>query len=112
MGNISSTVAEGVTGTRHKEPLTPTTAGVLSADWQQLAAKAKQAENDMREVAVAAPVTSTERDLQGAARDIIAASQRERQKARNHRRKQAAVTRTVTPQRSQSKSSNDIEMEF
>ena len=43
MGNLSSTVTESVTGTKSKQPLTPETAGVLGADWQQLAAKAAQA---------------------------------------------------------------------
>lgn len=113
MDNISSTVAESVTGTRHKIPLAPETAGVLSAGWQQLAPKAKQAENDMHEAAEGAPAAFAESDIQDAAKDIIEASRRSRQKTHDHRRsKQAAVSPTVTSQRSSSKSHNNIEMEF
>lgn|GEM_PF-5105182 len=112
MGNISFTVAESVTGTRHNEPLTPATAGVLRVDWQQLALKAKQAEKDMREAAERAPAASAERNVQDAVKDIIKASQGSRQKTYNRRRKQAMVSRAVTLQRSPSKSHNDIEMEF
>jgi len=112
MGNLTSTVTESVTGKRSKQPLTPETAGVLGADWQQLAAKAAQAENDMREVSEGAPVASVERDVQGVAKDVIEASQRSRQKTNNRRRKRAMVPRTAASRRSSSKSHNDIEMEF
>lgn len=112
MGNISSYAVEGAAGTRCKEPLTPTTTGVLSVNWQQLASKAKQAENDMREAAEGAPAASTERNVQDVAKDIIETSQRSRQKPDNRRRKKATVSRTVTSQRSSSKIHNDIEMEF
>lgn len=112
MGNISSSVAKSATGTGRKEPLTPTTTGVLSVNWQQLASKAKQAENEMREAAEGAPAASSERNVQDVAKDIIETSQRSRQKPDNRRRKKATVSRTVTSQRSSSKSHNDIEMEF
>ena len=112
MGNLSSTVTESVTGTRATQPLTPETSGVLGADWQQLAAKAAQAENDMREVAEGAPAALAERDIQSAAKDVIGASQRSSQKTDDRHRKQARVSRTVASQRSSSKSRNDIEMEF
>lgn len=125
MDSISSTVAESNTGTRYKEPLTPATAGVLGADWPRLATRAKQAEEDMREVAEGAPVASAERDVQSAARDIIETCQRSRQKTNNRRllaatrqktnsrrREQTTVSRTMTSQRTSSKSRNDIEMEF
>lgn len=112
MGNLSSTVTESVTGTRAKQRLTPATAGVLGVDWQQLAAKAAQAENDMREVAEGAPAALAERDIQDAAKDIIEASQRSRQKTNDRRRKQATVSRTVASPRSSSKSRNNTEMEF
>ena len=112
MGNLTSTVTESVTGTRSKQPLTPETAGVLRADWQRLAAKALQAENDMREVAEGAPAASAERYVQSAAKDIIKASQESRQKTNNRRRKQAVVSQPMTSKRSSSKSHNDVEMEF
>jgi len=112
MGNLTSTVTESVTGTRSEQSLTPETSGVLGADWQQLAAKAAQAENDMREVAEGAPAASAERDVQGVAKDVIEASQRSRQTTDNSRLKRAMVPRTAASQRSSSKSHNDIEMEF
>lgn len=121
MGDIPFTVTERVTGEQLKQPLTPAISGVLGADWQRLATRAKQAENDMREVAEAAPVTSVEHNVRGAAKDIIGVSQRERQEAYNIRRKreannsrpkQPAVPRTITPQRPKSKKNNDMEMEF
>lgn len=112
MDSISSTVAESNTGTRYKEPLTPATAGVLGADWPRLATRAKQAEEDMREVAEGAPVASAERDVQSAARDIIETCQRSRQKTNSRRREQATMSRPMTSQRTSSKSRNDIEMEF
>lgn len=111
MSNLHSTVTESVTGTRTKPQLAPETAGVLGADWQQLAVKASQAENDMREAAEGAPAASAEREVQDAAKDIVVTSQRSRRKTDNRRRKQATVSRTVTSQRSPSKSHNDIEME-
>ncbi|OFK66505.1 MULTISPECIES: hypothetical protein [unclassified Corynebacterium] len=112
MGNLTSRVTESVTGTRTKQPLTPETAGVLGADWQRLATKATQAENDMREVAEGAPAASAERDVQSAAKDIIKVSQWSRQKTNNRRLKQAMVSRTAASKRSSSKSHNDVEMEF
>lgn len=112
MGRISSTVTESVTGTRHKEPVAPTTAGVLSIDWQQLAVQAKQAEKDMHEVAETALATSTNHDVRGAAKDIIETSQCERCEAKNRHRQQPAVNRNMTPAGSTSKDQNDIEMEF
>ena len=112
MGNLHSTVTESVTGTRSKQPLTPETAGVLGADWQRLAVKASQAENDMREAAEGAPAASAGRDVQDAAKDIIATSQRSRRKIDNRRRKQATVSRTVTSQKSPSTSHNNFEVEF
>jgi|SRR5699024_112201 len=112
MGNLSSTVTESVTGTKSKQPLTPETAGVLGADWLQLAAKAAQAESDMRKVAGGAPAASAELDVQGAAKDVIEASQQSRQKGGTRRRKRAVVSRTMTSQRLSSKSHNDIEMGF
>ena len=112
MGNLSSTVTESVTGTKSKQPLTPETAGVLGADWQQLAAKAMKAASDMREAAGGAPVASAERDVQGVAKDVIEASQRSRQTTDSRRLKRSMVPRTAASQRSSSKSHNDIEMEF
>lgn len=112
MGNRTSTVTESVIGTRSKQQLTPETAGVLGADWQQLAVKTSQAANDMREVAEGAPAASAERDVQGVAKDIIEASQRSRQTTDNLRFKRSMVSRTAASQRSSSKSHNDIEMEF
>ena len=112
MGNPTLTVTESVTGMRSKQPLTPETAGVLGADWQRLATKATQAENDMCEVAEGAPAASAERDVQSAAKDIIKVSQGSRQKTNNRRLKQAMVSRTVTSQRSPLKSRNDVEVEF
>lgn len=112
MGNLSSTVTESVTGTRATQPLTPETSGVLGADWQQLAAKAAQAENDMREVAEGAPAALAERDIQGAAKDVIETARRSRQKTNDRRRKQVTESRAMASQRSSSKSRNDIEMEF
>lgn len=112
MGDFENTVNESVTGTRSKQPLTPETAGVLGVDWQQLAAKAAQAENDMREVAEGVPAALAERDIQSAAEDVIKASQRSPQKINDRRRKRAGVSQTVASQRSSSKGRNDIEMEF
>lgn len=112
MGNLHSTVTESVTGTQPKQQLTPETAGVLGADWQQLAAKATKAENDMREAAEGAPAASAERDVQGAAKEIIVTSQRPRQATNSRRFKRAMVPRTAVSQRSSSKIRNDIEVEF
>lgn len=112
MGNNSSAVAESVTGTKRKESLSPEAAGALGADWQQLAAKAKRAEIDMREAAEGAPTASAGCGIQDAVKDILEASQRAHQKTDSRGHKQAKVSRIVTSQRSSSNSHNEIGMEF
>lgn len=114
MGNLSSSFAESLTGTKQKEPVEPETAGVLSMDWQQLAAQAKRAANDMREVANNVPeaMSESEYDVAGAAEDVMAAAQRRREKPVGRRRERPAVNRNKTSQGSKTKKQSDMEMEF
>ena len=112
MGNLSSSFAESLTGKKQKEPVEPETAGVLSMDWQQLAAQAKRAAHDMREVANNVPEEMSDYDVAGAAKDVMAVAQRRREKPVGRRREQSVVNRNKTSQGSKTKKQNDAGMEF